>query len=208
MIKLVIADDHPIFRRGLRQLLENEADFTVLAEGEDVESARRFVRGHHPDVLVIDLNMPGQPVLEALPELRAEFPGTQIVVLTMQEEAAYARTALNAGALGYVLKDAASQELVRAVRAAVKGESFLNPRLGAKLASEPTGSTPGGLSDRELQIMTMLAGGYTNGQIGEQLYISVRTVETHRSHIQQKLNVTDRRGLVEFAFKHGLIDVA
>jgi two-component system response regulator NreC len=206
MIEIVIADDHPIFRRGLRQLLENEADITVVAEGEDVESARRFVLGHHPDVLVIDLNMPGQPVLEALAALRTDFPDTQIVVLTMQEESAYARTALSAGALGYVLKDAASQELVSAVRAAVAGESFLNPRLGAKLASEPTGTTPGGLSDRELQVMTMLAGGYTNAQIGEQLYLSVRTVETHRSHLQQKLNVADRRGLVEFAHKHGLID--
>lgn len=205
MIKIVIADDHPILRRGLRELLEKTEDFEVVAEGEDVDSARRYVRGHHPDVLVIDLNMPGEPVLDALAGLREEFPDTQIVVLTMQNEPAYARRALSAGVLGYVLKDAADQELVTAIRAATRGESYLNPRLGAKLASEPTDGVPGGLSDRELQILTMLALGYTNAQIGEQLYISVRTVETHRAHIQQKLDIGDRHGLVKFAFEHGLI---
>ena len=206
MIKLVIADDHPIFRRGLRQLLEVQSDFEVVAEAEDAESAKRYVLGHRPDVLVIDLNMPGQAALEVIPELRREFPATQIVVLTMQNEPAYARKALSAGALGYVLKDAAAQELVTAVRSAARGESFLNPRLGAKLASEPADAVPGGLSQRELEVATMLALGYTNAQIGAQLFISTRTVETHRAHIQQKLNIGDRRGLVEFAFKHGLIE--
>ncbi|WP_249010242.1 response regulator transcription factor [Conexibacter sp. DBS9H8] len=206
MIRIVIADDHPIFRRGLRELLENEPDFEVVAEAEDADSARRYVRGHHPDVLVIDLNMPGEAVLDVLPDLRSEFSDTEIVVLTMQNEPAYARRALQDGALGYVLKDAAAQELVTAVRAAVRGESFLNPRLGAKLASESTDGAPGGLSDRELQVMSMLALGYTNAQIAEQLYISVRTVETHRAHLQQKLGVTDRRGLVAYAFQNGLVD--
>lgn len=205
MIKIVIADDHPILRGGLRDLLNSEEDFEVVAEGEDVDSARRYVRGHHPDVLVIDLNMPGQPVLDAIPELRSEFPETQIVVLTMQNEPAYARKALTGGALGYVLKDAAGQELVTAIRAAAKHESYLNPRLGAKLAAEPVATIPGGLSDRELQVATMLALGHTNAQIGEKLYISVRTVETHRAHIQQKLDVKDRQGLVQFAIEHGLI---
>ncbi|HET9074050.1 MAG TPA: response regulator transcription factor [Solirubrobacteraceae bacterium] len=204
-IRIVIADDHSVVRRGLRFLLDAEPDFEVVADGDDVESATRYVRGHHPDVLVIDLNMPGRSTLEALPGLRQEFPDTQIVVLTMQDEPAYARQALSSGVLGYVLKEAADAELVAAVRAAAKGENYLNPRLGAKLASAPPPGPPGGLSEREAEVLRMLALGYTNAQIGERLYISVRTVETHRAHIQQKLSLQDRPSLVRFALDHGLV---
>ena len=203
-IRIVIADDHSIVRRGLRELLEGEADCEVVAEAGDVETARRFVRGHHPDVLVIDLNMPGKSSLEALPELRSEFPDTQIVVLTMQNEPAYARQALSAGVLGYVLKESADAELIEAVRAAAAGESFLNPRLGARLAAEPSGP-PGGLSDREVEVLRMIALGYTNAQIAEELFLSVRTVETHRAHIQQKLGLTDRAELVRYALDRKLV---
>ncbi|MBO0767754.1 MAG: response regulator transcription factor [Solirubrobacterales bacterium] len=204
-IRVVIADDHPIVRRGLRELLASEPDFELVAEGEDVDSARRYVRGHHPDVLVIDLNMPGESVLEVLPRLRSEFPDTQVVVLTMQSEPAYARRALGAGALGYVLKEAADTELVSAVRAASRHESFLNPKLGARLAAEPNLGPPGGLSERELEVLKLLALGHTNAQVAETLFLSVRTVETHRARIQQKLRVSDRPGLVRFAFEHGLL---
>ena len=143
-IRIVIADDHAIVRRGLRQLLESEDGFEVVAEAEDVESARRYLRGHRPDVLVLDLNMPGESSIEAIPKLRDEFPDTQIVVLTMQNEPAYARSALSAGVLGYVLKESADAELVEAIRAAVAGERYLNPRLGAKVASEPPRGRPTG----------------------------------------------------------------
>jgi two-component system response regulator NreC len=206
-IRVVVADDHPIVRRGLRQVLEAEPDFEVVAEAAELESARRFLRGHKPDVLVADLNMPGGSTLDALPELRKEFPDTQIVVLTMQDEPAYARQALTAGVLGYVLKEAADTELVQAIRAAAAGDSFLNPRLGARLAAAPPPGPPGGLSEREVDVLRMLALGYTNAQIGEALFISVRTVETHRGHIQQKLGVTDRPGLVRYALEHGLVDL-
>ena len=118
-------------------LLDSESDFEVVAEASDVESARRYVRGHHPDVLVLDLNMPGGSSLQAIPEIRAESPETQIVILTMQQEPAFAREALGGGALGYVLKEAADDELVEAVRRAAAGESYLTPRLGARIASEP-----------------------------------------------------------------------
>ncbi len=192
-IKIVIADDHAIVRRGLRQLLEGEDGFDVVGEAEDVEAARRFVRGHHPDVLVLDLNMPGEPSIEAIPKLREEFPDTQIVVLTMQNEPAYARTALGAGVLGYVLKESADAELVEAIRAAFAGERYLNPRLGAKVASEPPPGPPDGLSERELEILRLIALGYTNAQVADELYLSVRTVETHRAHIQQKLGLTRSR---------------
>ena len=203
-IRIVIADDHAIVRRGLRQLLESDEGFEVVAEAEDVESARRYLRGHHPDVLVLDLNMPGESSIEAIPGLRAEFPDTQIVVLTMQNEPAYARAALGAGVLGYVLKEAADAELVAAIRAAVAGERYLNPRLGAKLAAEPPGP-PDGLSERELEILRLIALGYTNAQVAQELFLSVRTVETHRTHIQQKLGLSDRAELVRYALDRRLV---
>jgi two-component system, NarL family, response regulator NreC len=204
-IKIVIADDHAIVRRGLRQLIEGEDGFEVVAEAEDVESARRYVRGHSPHVLVLDLNMPGEPSIEAIPKLRSEFPETQIVVLTMQNEPAYARSALGAGVLGYVLKESADAELVQAIRAAVAGEQYLNPRLGAKVAAEPLPCPPDGLSDRELEILRLIALGYTNSQVAEELFLSVRTVETHRAHIQQKLGLSDRAELVRYALDRKLV---
>ena len=204
-IRVLIADDHPIVRRGLRQLLEGDDRFEVVAEAGDVESARRYVRGHHPTVLVLDLNMPGEPSLEAIPKLREEFPGTQIVVLTMQDEPAYARAALGAGALGYVLKEAADAELVEAVRAAAKGEMYLNPRLGARVAAEPPPGPPDGLSEREFEILKLLALGIRMPRSPQELYLSVRTVETHRSHIQQKLGLRDRAEIVRYALDKRLV---
>jgi len=204
-IRVVIADDHSIVRRGLRQLLDAEGDFEVVAEAGDIADARRYVRGHHPDVLVLDLNMPEGSSLDAVPAIRAESPATQIVVLTMQNEPAYARQALGAGVLGYVLKDAADAELVEAVRRAAVGDTYLNPRLGARVAAEPPPGPPGGLSEREVEVLRMIALGHTNADIAQLLFISVRTVETHRSHIQQKLRLGSRADLVRYALEHNLI---
>ncbi len=206
-IRIVLADDHTVVRSGLRMLLDSEADFEVVAEAGEVESTRRYVRGHRPAVLVLDLNMPGESSLDAIPVLRAESPGTQIVVLTMQEELAFARHALGAGALGYVLKEAADDELVRAVRAAAVGETYLTPRLGARMASEPEIGRPDDLSEREAEVLRLIALGHTNAEIAEQLFLSVRTVETHRAHIQQKLNLTSRAELVRYAMERGLMNV-
>jgi two-component system response regulator NreC len=205
-IRIVLADDHQVVRSGLRLLLDGEQGIEVVAEASDVESARRYVRGHHPAVLVLDLNMPGGSSLKAIPEIRKESPETQIVVLTMQQEPAFAREALGAGALGYVLKEAADDELVEAVRNAAAGESYLNPRLGARIASEPPPGPPDDLSEREVEVLRLIALGHTNAEIAEQLYLSVRTVETHRSHIQQKLTLTTRAELVRYALDRGLID--
>lgn len=204
-IRVVIADDHAVVRRGLRQVLDTDGGFDVVAEASDLDSARRYVRGHRPDVLVLDLNMPGGSSLESIPEIRAECPQTQIVVLTMQNEPAYARHALSAGALGYVLKEAAEEELVEAIRRAADGDTYLNPRLGARVAAEPPPGPPDGLSEREVDVLRMIALGHTNGEIAEQLYLSVRTVETHRSHIQQKLRLSSRAELVRYALDHGLV---
>ncbi len=205
LIRIVLADDHEVVRTGLRMLLDNEPDFEVVAEASDTDNARRYVLGHHPKVLVLDLNMPGGSSLEAIPAMREEFPDTQIVVLTMQKEPAFAREALSAGALGYVLKEAAHAELVEAVRRAAVGESYLNPRLGARIASEPPPGPPDDLSPREVDVLRLIALGHTNTEIGEQLYLSVRTVETHRSHIQQKLRLQSRADLVAYAIDRGLI---
>ncbi len=204
-IRIVLADDHAVVRSGLRMLLDSESDFEVVAEASDVDSARRYVRGHHPRVLVLDLNMPGGSSMEAIPTIREESPDTQIVVLTMQNESAFAREALSAGALGYVLKEAADDELVEAVRRAAVGESYLSPKLGARMASEPPPGPPDDLSPREVDVLRLIALGHTNAEIGEQLYLSVRTVETHRSHIQQKLRLSSRAGLVGYALERGLI---
>lgn len=205
-IRIVLADDHTVVRSGLQMLLDNEPDFEVVAQASDVDNARRYVRGHHPRVLVLDLNMGGELSIESIPLIREESPDTQIVVLTMQTEPAFAREALAAGALGYVLKDAAEHELVEAVRNAAAGESYLNPRLGARIAAEPPSGAPDDLSDREVEVLTLIARGFTNTEIAEQLYLSVRTVETHRSHIQQKLRLTTRSELVGYALERGLVN--
>jgi two-component system response regulator NreC len=204
-IRLVLADDHAVVRSGLRMLLDSESEFEVVAEASNIEDARRYVRGHHPKVLVLDLNMPGGSSLEAIPAIRAESPDTEIVVLTMQQEPAFAREALRAGALGYVLKEAADDELVQAVRLAAAGESYLNPKLGARIASEPPPGPPDDLSEREVDVLRLIALGHTNTEVAEQLYLSVRTVETHRSHIQQKLRISTRAELVGYALERGLI---
>jgi two-component system, NarL family, response regulator NreC len=204
-ISIVLADDHTVVRRALRVLLEEEPGFEVVAEAEDADSAVRYLRGHKPDVLILDLNMPGRPSLEAIPDMREASPGTKIVVLTMQKEPAFARQALQLGVLGYVLKEAADDELVQAVRSAAAGETYLQPALGAKLASEPEAAASD-LSERETDVLRLIALGHTNAEIAEKLYISVRTVETHRAHIQQKLGVSSRAELVQSALSRGLVE--
>jgi two-component system response regulator NreC len=203
-INLVLADDHAVVRSGLKLLLEAEEDFTVVAEAGEIDAARRKVLAHKPDVLVLDLNMPGPPSLPAIPDLAA---ATAVVVLTMQNDPAFAREAFQAGARGYVLKEAADAELVEAVRAAAAGRTYLNPSMGARMAAaplEPAGA-PDGLSDRELEILRLIALGHTNAEIGQKLFLSVRTVESHRSHIQQKTGRSSRAELVQYALSHHLI---
>jgi two-component system, NarL family, response regulator NreC len=204
-ISIVLADDHTVVRRALRVLLEEEPGFEVVAEAEDSDGAVRYVRGHKPDVLILDLNMPGRPSLEAIPDIQEASPETKIVVLTMQKEPAFARQALQQGVLGYVLKEAADDELVQAVRSAAAGETYLQPALGARLAAEPK-TAASDLSERETDVLRLIALGHTNAEIAEQLYISVRTVETHRAHIQQKLGVSSRAELVRSALSRGLVE--
>lgn len=208
-IRIVLADDHTVVRSGLRLLLDAEDGLEVVADAGGTEDALRAVHGHKPDVLVLDLNMPGEPSsLDAIPLVRERSPGTSVVILTMQEDPEYARSALRAGALGYVLKEAADRELVEAVRRAAVGETYLNPKLGGLLAAAPPAPVgrPDDLSAREVEVLRLVALGHTNAEIGEQLFLSVRTVETHRAHLQQKLGRTTRAELVRYALDHKLLD--
>ncbi len=206
-ITVVLAEDHEIVREGIRMVLEAEHDIEVVAEAGDSDAALRYVNGHKPTILVLDINMPGRPSLEMIPDVVKTSPGTAVVVLTMQNEAAFAREAFQQGAKGFVVKHAAAKELVDAVRKVVAGETYINPQLGARVASEPPpeAGPPDGLTDREAEILGLIALGYTNPQIAEQLVISVRTVETHRTNIQGKLDVHQRSDLVRYALDHDLI---
>jgi two-component system response regulator NreC len=204
-VTIVLADDHQVVRQGLRMLLEAEQGFEVLDEAGDVETARRKLLALRPQVLVLDLNMPGDSTLEAIPRIIATSPETNVVVLTMQDDPAAAREALRAGAVGYVLKEAADSELVQAVRLAAEGRTYLNPELGARLAAEPS-APPDGLTPRELDVLRLIAVGHTNAEIARNLYLSVRTVESHRARVQQKSLCATRAELVAYAHRHKLVD--
>ncbi|MBV9358890.1 MAG: response regulator transcription factor [Chloroflexi bacterium] len=206
-VTIVLADDHQVVRAGLRMLLQAEEGFEVLAEAGDIPTTERRVAAYRPRVLILDLNMPGEPSLSAIPRLRETAPETAIVVLTMQNDPAFAREALRAGAIGYVLKEAADSELVHAVRLASAGRTYLSPELGARLAAEPqaVNGPPDDLSARELEVLRLIALGHTNSEIASSLYLSVRTVESHRAHIQQKTGRTTRAALVAYAREHELV---
>ena len=202
--KVVLADDHSVVRQGLRLLLDAQPNLRVVAEAGNVDDALRMTAAHRPRVLVLDLNMPGRPSLDAIPELLSASPDTRIVILTMQDEPALAQAALRAGASGYVVKDAAGDELVQAVQLALRDQTYLHPQIGARIASqEPEADDD--LTDREREVLTLIALGHTNSEIGSQLFLSVRTVESHRAHIQQKLRLATRAELVRYALDHGLI---
>jgi two-component system response regulator NreC len=176
----------------------------VLAEAGTAVDALRLATAHRPRILVLDLDMPGGAGLDTIPEVIAGAPGTAVVVLTTQDDPAFARRALQAGAAGFVIRAAADQELLEAVRRAAAGDTYLNPRL----AAAPAGPRDD-LTEREVEVLRLIALGHTNTEIAKRLYLSTRTVETHRAHIQQKLRRTSRAELVRYALEHGMLtDVA
>ncbi len=204
-VSVVLADDHVIVRDGIRMVLEAEPDISVVAEAGTAEDAARYVLGHKPSVLVLDLNMPGESSLETIPKVAETSSNTKVIVLTMQSEPAFARRALQAGASGYVIKHSAAKELVDAIRVVLAGETYVNPTLGAKLAAEPLDEgPPDELTPREVEVLGLLAQGYMNPEIAEQLVLSVRTVETHRANIQRKTSIGSRAELIAYAKEHGL----
>jgi len=204
-ITVVLADDHNVIRTGLRAMLEGEEDLRVIGEAADTPSAQKLVRDRRPDVLVLDLQMPGADPASDVPALREEAPGTAIVVLTMQSDPRRARDLLRGGASGYVLKQAAERQLTAAIRAAAGGGSYIDPELGgqvAQLGTDPLES----LGDRDRELLRLLALGHTNREIGEKLYLSVRAVEVNRAKLLEKLDLETRPELVRFAIANGIID--
>jgi two-component system, NarL family, response regulator NreC len=207
-LRIVLADDHAVVRAGIRLLLDAVPGWTVVAECGDADAAVRAAREQRADVLVLDLAMPGRSSLDALEELRSVARGTCVVILTMTAEPALARQALAAGAAAYVLKEAADTELIEAIRRAAAGGAYLDPAIGALVATAPRSSTAQSLSERERDVLRLIALGNTNTEIAAAFSLSVRTVETHRSHIIAKTGAKTRAQLVAYALRVGLLDAA
>jgi two-component system, NarL family, response regulator NreC len=204
-LRIVLADDHAVVRTGIRLILERVPGWTVISECGDADSAARAVRRTGADLLVLDMTMPGRPSLEVLAELRRVAPHTRVLILTMDNDPATARMALAAGAEGYVLKEAADVTLVDGIESVAAGGSYLDPSLGARVAGASSAGTPHGLSDREREVLRLIALGNTNVEIAETLGLSVRTVETHRSHVVAKTGRKTRAELVAYALDAGLL---
>ncbi len=211
-VRILIVDDHAVVRSGLRMLLQAEDDLEPVGEAGTARDAILEARSLKPDVILLDVVMPDQSGLEVIPQLLHERPETKILVLSMQDDPQYVRQAFSAGASGYVLKEAADTDLVAAVREVAKGGRYVHPELGARLVAAETEAARRAeedpLSDREREVLRLLALGHTNQEIAKQLYISVRTAETHRAHIMQKLRLESRAELVRYALAQGLLDAA
>ncbi len=208
-IRIVVADDHRVVRSGIKLLLETQVNYKVVGEASTADEAYRTTMREKPDILLLDLHMPGDRPLDLIPKVVERFPETAVLVLTMQDDPAYVEESLNAGAKGYVLKEAADVDLINALKAVAAGKRYLEPTLAAQLVEAKTerGSRkgPSDLSPREIEVLLFLVRGYTNKEIANDLVISVRTVESHRAHIIQKTGVSTRAALVRFAEENGLL---
>jgi two-component system, NarL family, response regulator NreC len=209
-IRVLVCDDHALVRSGLRRLLESEQGFDVVGEAADAEQAVDRVAELQPDVLLLDVVMPGRSGIEALADLRAASPGTRVLVLSMQDDPSYVRQAFAAGAHGYLVKEAADADLVQAIHDVGAGHKYVHPSLGARLAAldaethHRAETDP--LSEREHEVLRLLALGHTNQEIAKLLFISVRTAESHRARIMQKLRLSSRAELVRYALASGALD--
>ena len=208
--KILIVDDHAVVRSGLRMLLDDQDDLEVVGEAGDMRGAVFEARSLKPDVILMDVVMPGDDGIAATAAVLREVPDAKVLVLSMQDDARYVHEAFAAGASGYVLKEAAHTELVGAVREVAGGGRYVHPELGARLvaaqAEERAKAEADPLSDREREVLRMLALGHTNQEIAKRLYLSVRTVETHRAHVMQKLRLETRAELVHYALEQGLLE--
>lgn len=205
-ISVILVDDHAVVRGALRALLDGQAELEVVGEAADLGAAREAVAAAAPHVLVLDVNLPDGLAVDAVAELRELAPATQIVLLTMERDLSLARRALEDGALGYLFKDAAHLELIEAVRAAAAGRRYVPAAVAVGLEAGEVEEEYQALSPRETEVLRLMALGHTNREIGEQLELSVRTVETHRAHIQQKLGLSTRPQLTRYALDHRLIE--
>jgi DNA-binding NarL/FixJ family response regulator len=209
-VRVLIVDDHAVVRSGLRLLLDAEEGLEPVGEAGNAQEAVFQARALNPDVILLDVVMPDKTGLETLPQLKYENPDTKVLVLSMQDEPHYVREAFAAGASGYVLKEAADTEVVRAIRDVAAGGRYVNPELGARLVAADAEAArlaeEDPLSEREREVLRLLALGHTNQEIAKMLYISVRTAETHRAHIMQKLRLQTRADLVAYALERGLLE--
>jgi two-component system, NarL family, response regulator NreC len=209
-IRVLIVDDHAVLRSGLHLLLDAEPDIEVVGEAGDVRDAVFETRAKKPDVILMDVVMPGQSGIEAVPLVLKEAPEAKVLVLSMQDDPRYVHEAFSAGAAGYILKEAVDAEVVGAIHEVGGGRASVHPALGARLvaaeAEVKAREEADPLSDREREVMRLLALGHTNQEIAKMLYISVRTAETHRAHIMQKLRLSTRAELVRHAIEQGLLD--
>jgi two-component system response regulator NreC len=209
-IRVLVVDDHAVVRTGLRRVLDAEPDIETVGEAPNAERAVFEAMAHKPDVVLMDVVMPGKSGIEIIPTLQQNAPQAKVLVLSMQDDPRYLREAFDAGASGYVLKEAADTEVVDAVRAVAAGERYVHPALGARLveaeAAERRRADEDPLSEREREVLRLLALGHTNQEIANLLYISVRTAETHRAHIMQKLRLSSRAELVRYALSEGLLE--
>jgi len=210
MTRVLIVDDHAVVRAGLKLLIDAEEDLEAVGEAGSARDAIFEARSLMPDVVLLDVVMPDQSGLEIIPQLLHENNEAKVLVLSMQDEPSYVREAFEAGASGYVLKEAADAEVVAAVREVAQGGRYVHPELGARLiaadSEERKRAEEDPLSDREREVLRLLALGHTNQEIAKQLYISVRTAETHRAHIMQKLRLASRAELVRYALDQGLLE--
>jgi DNA-binding NarL/FixJ family response regulator len=209
-IRVLVVDDHAVVRAGLRRVLDAEADIETVGEAANADRAVFEAMEHKPDVVLMDVMMPGKSGIEGMPALMQAVPDVKVLILSMQDDPRYVQEAFDAGASGYVLKEAADTEVVAAVRAVARGERYVHPALGARLveaaAAERKRAEVDPLSEREREVLRLLALGHTNQEIAKMLYISVRTAETHRAHIMQKLGLSSRAELVRHALAEGLLD--
>ena len=215
-ITILLADDHTLIRSGIATLLQSNKDFAIVGEAEDGEDAVHKTGELRPMVVVIDLSMPKLSGIEATKIIKKRYPETNVLVLTMHENEEYVYQILKSGAAGYVLKSAGKDELTAAIRAAARGEKFFSPRISqvmaegyVKRAEMQTAESPASeapLTRREREILSFVARGYTNQQIAELLFISPRTVDTHRTNIMQKLGIHDLANLVRYAIEHGVVE--
>lgn len=209
-VRVLIVDDHAVVRAGLRLLIDAEDDLETVAEAGNVRDAVFAARSAKPDLVLMDMVMPGGSGLEGIPKLLHEHPDVKVLVLSMQDDPAYVREAFAVGAVGYVLKEAADAEVVQAIREVAGGGRYVHPALGARLIAADTEAQrrvdADPLSDREREVLRLLARGHTNQEIAKQLFISVRTAETHRAHVMQKLRLGSRAELVSYAIANGLLE--
>lgn len=205
--KVLIVDDHPIVRQGLSELINHEKDLAVCAQAEDASQAMVAIRSTRPDVAVVDISLKEKNGVELIKDIKAQYPGLPVLVLSMHDESLYAERALRAGARGYIMKHEATGKVVTGIRAVLDGQVFVSEKMSARMVHKLVGGSTSvdsaldNLSDRELEVFNLIGRGLGTRQIAEQLYLSIKTIETYRSHIKEKLNLSSAGELLQYAIQ-------